>query len=336
MEHKERVLTEEEKLEGVRKLLLRSKGLSRSNFGVRVHFYTPSFISYRSKLAPKVRGYFPSISITGYRCALRCKHCGGKLLKTMIPVTSPSKLLKVCSRIKELGGVGCLISGGSGPDGKVPIKQYIDAISMIKKSLELTIFVHTGLVDEDTAIKMKEAGVDAALIDVIGSNETIKDVYRLNATVEDFEFSLSALKEAGVPIVPHVLVGLHYGKVKGEYKALEMISRHDPSALIIIVFFPIKGTVMEEVRPPHPLSVARLMAQARLMMPNTPISLGCARPKRKYRAEIDRLAIKAGVNAIAFPDDAAIIEARREGLEIRFSPFCCSQIYRDISAKRET
>ena len=69
------------------------------------------------------------------------------------------------------------------------------------------------------------------------------------------------------------------------------------------------------------------------MFPQTPLVLGCMRPKGKHRVETDVLAIKAGVDAIAFPEEEAIKFAENQGYDISFSSFCCSQIYLDISDK---
>jgi len=180
------------------------------------------------------------------------------------------------------------------------------------------------------AKRLKEAGVDAALIDIIGSDETIKEIYNLNITTMDYENSLKALSEAGIAFVPHVIVGLHYGRLKGELHALEVISKYKPSAVVIIAFMPIRGTEMEKVEPPKPIDIARVIATARLIFPKTPIVLGCMRPKGRHRTETDVLALKAGVNAIAFPTEEAIKFAESQGNKIFFSSFCCSQIYIDF------
>jgi hypothetical protein len=68
------------------------------------------------------------------------------------------------------------------------------------------------------------------------------------------------------------------------------------------------------------------------MFPETPLVLGCMRPKGKHRIETDTYAIKAGVNAIAFPAEEAIKFAQNQGHNISFSSFCCSQIYADIKS----
>jgi uncharacterized radical SAM superfamily protein len=210
--------------------------------------------------------------------------------------------------------------------------KFVDAIAEIKHNLGLTVVVHTGVVDFDLAQRLKEAGVDAALLDIIGSDETIKQIYQLNVHVSDYDRSLSALHRAGIPLVPHVLVGLHYGRLQGEFKALQMISKYSPSAVIVIALTPIRGTAMQNVAPSAPLDIAKVLVITRLILPTTPLVLGCMRPKGKHRAETDALAVKAGVNAIAFPDEKAIQLAESLKLETTFSSLCCSQVFEDIKS----
>lgn len=306
-----------------------NKGLLQSKIR-KIHFYAPSFMYYKTSFFCSSSTDFPTISVTGKGCSLNCKHCGGRVLNTMYSATSPEKLFELCMQLKHKGALGCLISGGCLPDGSVPLGKFIVTIEKIKRELGLTIIVHTGIIDFDTAEKLKNAGIDAALIDIIGSDETIKEIYKLNVTVEAYEHSLKALYQAGITFVPHVIVGLHYGKLKGELYALKMISKYNPSALVIIAFMPIHGTEMEKVEPPKPSDIAKVIATARLMFPKTSLALGCMRPKGKHRVETDILAIKAGVNAIAFPTEEAIKTAENFGYEVSFSSFCCSQIYSDI------
>jgi len=298
----------------------------------KIRFYAPSFIYYKSSYYCSSLAAFPSISITGSSCALRCKHCGGKVLNTMFPAPTPEKLVDICTNLKGKGALGCLISGGCLPDGSVPLHRFMAALAKIKHELGLTVVVHTGITDFSITKKLKEAGVDAALIDIIGSDETIREIYQLNVRVEDYDKSLRALHEAKVPVVPHVLVGLHYGKLKGELHALEMISRYKPSAVIIIALMPIHGTPMEYVNPPSPEDITKVLVAAKLMMPETPLVLGCMRPKGEHRIKTDRLAIKSGVHAIAFPTNEAVQLVEAMGLEIAFSSLCCSQIFEDIKS----
>ncbi len=212
-------------------------------------------------------------------------------------------------------------------NGRVPIDRFLPIIGEIKRRLGLKIVVHTGLLEKSTVERMKEEGVDAVSVDIIGSTETSREVYHLNATMEDYEKTLQVLEDSGIPFTPHVLVGLHHGRILGEINALKMISRHNPSALIIIGFFPIKDTLMHNTRPPSPQDIIRIIIEGRSMMPKTPIILGCARPKGTHRDLTDVLAVEAGINAIAFPSSDAISRAEDLGLETIFFPTCCSLLY---------
>jgi len=311
-------------------VLTEARNVGWENFGRRIRFYAPSFMYYKADRFCSSPTAFPSVSVTGSFCSLKCKHCGGKVLNTMLPALTPQRLVEVCTEVKAKGGLGCLISGGCLPDGSVPLDKFVDAIAEVKKTLGLTLVVHTGVIDLPLAKRLREAGVDAALIDIIGSDETIREIYQLKVSVADYDKSLRALHESGIPLVPHVLVGLHYGKLKGEFEALQMIAKYSPSAVIVIALMPIHGTVLETAAPPAPSDVARVLTAARFMLPTTPLVLGCMRPKGRHKTETDVLAVKAGVNAIAFPAEQAIKLAESMNMETSFSPLCCSQIFEDL------
>lgn len=299
----------------------------------QIRFYAPSFTYYKSSLYCSAPNVFPTISLTGNSCALNCKHCGGKVLATMKPAVTLEKLFELCFKLKNEGAVGCLLSGGCLPDGSVPFKPFAAAILQIKQKLGLTVFVHTGVIDAETAVLLKQSGVDAALIDVIGSQETIDKTYGLKVSVQDYADSLVALQDAGLPFVPHVVVGLNDGKLDGELQALQMINLTKPAAVVIIAFMPIAGTEMAKVEPPKPQDIARVTASARIMFPDAPLVLGCMRPKGKLRAATDVLALKAGVDAVAFPSQAAIDFAQEQNWRVSFSPYCCAQIYKDLGQR---
>jgi len=297
----------------------------------KIRFYAPGFTYYKTSYFRSSPTDFPTISVTGKACALKCKHCSGLILETMHPVKSSEELFELCVHLKKKGALGCLISGGCLPNGSVPVNNFIDGIARVKRELSLTVLVHTGIIDETIAKALAEAKVDSALVDIIGSNNTVKEICKLNVTVDDYSRSMKALQESGVPFVPHVIVGLHYGRLEGELFALQMIRNYRPSALVVIAFMPIHGTEMEKTSPQKPLEIAKVIASARLMFPKTPLVLGCMRPKGGHRVETDIMAIKAGVDAIAFPTEEAIRFAEQHGRDVTFSSLCCSQIYVDLT-----
>ncbi|UCH88260.1 MAG: radical SAM protein [Thermoplasmata archaeon] len=299
-------------------LLQEARELSWSKFGKRLVCYIPGMFSYFNE-----RGKYPAISLTGKKCALDCDHCGGKLLEPMIEATKPEKLLEICKTLGENGNSGVLISGGCDATGKLPWDKYIEAIKMIKEETDLKVSIHAGLLDLATAKALKNAGVDQALFDVLWSEELLSKVYHLDVGFDKIKETMDAINNAGLDFIPHVVVGLMYGKIDGELKALEMIAKYKPKLVVIVALMDLENTKMVDVPPPTPEEIARIIAAARLMMPETEISLGCARP-RKFQPEIDKLAIEAGVNRIAIPTEQGLARAKELGLEIQMEKTCCS------------
>lgn len=306
--------------------------LSQSRFSNSIHFYIPSLVRYETSFYRTANNQnFPAISITGRRCYLNCEHCKGKLLEGMIPATSPQSLFEVCNGIRKAGGLGCLISGGSSRDGSVPLMEFIPVIKRVKEELGLQVVIHTGLVSHSVAEALAEAGVDAAMIDIIGSSETAKEVYHLDCDVHSFDRSLDLLEMNGIPTAPHIVVGIHHGKLKGEKLAIEIVSKHDPAAVVIVALMPLPNTPMEHARGPSPFEIARVLLALRLLMPHTPLLIGCARPRGLHKAKTDVLAIRAGVNGIAYPSEEAHEFAKAFGFKIEFHEKCCSLAWQDLA-----
>jgi len=305
--------------------------LSRTHFSNVIYFSMPGMIYFDTSFYIATDPYrFPSISITGHKCSLNCEHCGGKILETMIPATTPERLLKVCVKIKEKGGKGCLISGGSMKDGSVPLMDFMPTIKRVKHDLGLDVVVHTGIVHSKLAELLAEAEIDAAMIDIVGSNDTMRNIYHLKLPVDVFDHSLSLLERNHVPVVPHVVVGIHYGRLRWEREALQIISKHRPTAVIVVALMPLNQTPMENLPPPSPLDIAKVIIASRLMMPKVPLILGCARPGGEHKSETDILAIKAGVNGVAYPSEEGYSFAKKVGLDIKFSEECCALMYKDL------
>ncbi|MFX1519329.1 MAG: radical SAM protein [Promethearchaeota archaeon] len=305
--------------------------LRKKNFGNILWAYSPSIIHYEiESYRQESPNAFVPISITGTSCALQCDHCQSKILESMKPARSPDELIQLCAKLSNQGSKGVLISGGANKHGFVPLLKYADALRAIKERFGLKVVVHTGLIDKETVKVLADAKIDAAMLDVIASQDTIEKVYHIDATPAKYEDSIKLLKEFSIPIVPHVVVGLNYGNLDGEIEALQMLSTYDPDAVVIVALMPLEGTPMEDVTPPLPETIAKIITIARLTFQDKPVMLGCARPKGYHKEETDILAIHAGVNGIAYITDAGVEEAQTLGLKIRHRELCCSLIISDI------
>ncbi|MEW5760846.1 MAG: radical SAM protein [Candidatus Thermoplasmatota archaeon] len=311
-------------MENIEEMISKAWEIRKKNFEDILYVAVPGQKKYNTLHYSNSKNSFINVSITGKKCLLNCKHCRKKILEHMVPIKEPNALIDFGKKMKEKGCKGFLISGGSDLEGKVPLEKFYNALKELKK-IGFEIVVHTGLIDEKNARILKETGIDQVLIDVIGDKETIKNVYNLDKKPIDFMNCLRIMKKVGLSLAPHIVVGLNYGKISGEYEALKFIKKVGVDRIVIVIFTPLIGTEMENVKPPTWKEVVKLCTFARISNPKTPISLGCIRSGRD-RKILEKKIIDAGINAIAYPLDGSIDYAESIGLKIIFNEKCCSLV----------
>lgn len=287
---------------------------------------TPTFLAYDGDdVRGCSRNVFPAFSITGSGCALDCEHCHARILEPMIPATTPEVLDR---RVRDLillqGLKGFLLSGGSNRRNEIRYERFLPIVEGLKRDHpDLRIAVHTALIDRKRACAMEAAGVDTVMMDVIGAEETILEVYHLDRPVADFEASVEALTSTRMRVVPHIVIGLHFGRILGEAAALAICARHAIEALVLVVVMP------QHARPgrfglPKSDEVGRFFVEARQSFASTDVLLGCARPHGTYRRVIDAYAVMAGLDGVAFPSEGTIAVAHAIGRPIEQQHACCS------------
>ena len=286
---------------------------------------TPTFRAFASdELEPCGRRRFPAFSLTGPACALDCDHCQARILAPMIPATTPAALLAQVRRLAaehDLGGF--LLSGGSNRANELPYGRFLDAIATLHAELpRLRILAHTALMPADLARRLAETGVETAMMDVIGDDATIREIYHLDRPVADFAAALAGLCRSGMRVVPHIVLGLHRGELRGERRALEIVCDHPVDALVLVVLMP--AFARPGFVPPSPAAVGRFLLEARLALPDLPVLLGCGRPPGLHRIEVDAYAVLAGLDAIAFPASGAVTLARALGRPVAQATRCCA------------
>jgi uncharacterized radical SAM superfamily protein len=228
------------------------------------------------------------LSLTGGECALDCAHCGGHYLGGMRPVWEA----------EPDGATSCLISGGCDPSGRVPVLAHLERVRAWRQGR--TMNWHVGFVSEGEMSRIASL-VDVVSFDFVGDEATIREVYGLEHTVDDYVRTYQLLRR--------------YAKT--------LLQALGADGLVLLVFIPTPGTRYAEKEPPSPVEVADLMAEARLRFPEVPIYLGCMRPKGIYRNELDPLAVRAGLNVVVSPARPARELARELGLAEREIRECC-------------
>ncbi len=253
-----------------------------------------------------------AISVTGRKCEMNCAHCGGHYLKQM------KTLADVSHSGEEIQSY--LISGGCTAEGKVPVFEHMAELRALKQGRRFNM--HVGLLDDD---EITEIGSIAECVsfDFVGDQSTIHEVFGTDKKVEDYVRCYRQLRKQ-VRVVPHICIGLRGGEIRGEYRAMELLKQEGAEGLTLIIFKPTAGTRYSHCSPPPMEEVVRLFTHAREMFPDLPVHLGCMRPGGRYRSDVDRWAVQAGLNTIVNPTPAAVSLARELGLTVMPGEECCS------------
>lgn len=291
---------------------------SKGGSGKVLDFFLPGMIHIG-----KEKGKYPAVSITGRVCKLGCLHCKGELLQEMIPCRTPQELLKILEKLEKQGMQGVLITGGCDRDGRLPWNRFLPAVKEFNGSLFLS--AHAGLnVDKKIAIEMRETGISQVLVDVVGDEETLREVYKIK-NPEVVKKSLYNLFNYGPEVIPHVIIGINKGRIKGEYKALDILSKYGPRLVILVVVMP-----LNPLFPPPPVNeVIDVFKKARSIFKK--IGLGCARPRGIYRYILEEQLIEKGlVDRIAIWSDRAIEKAKKMGYKIKYHYTCCSVLKDEV------
>lgn len=254
-----------------------------------------------------------AVSVTGTGCALNCAHCSGHYLQGMTP-------LGEFVGKEHTGTSSLLVSGGCDGEGKVPLLAHLDAIAHLERHYRLNI--HPGLLEAQEAAVLGPLATVVSF-DLVGDDDTIREVYGLDRTVEDYRRTYRELRKYA-RVIPHLCLGIHGGEFRGEYRALEMLKEEGAEALVLLVFIPTRGTPFADRRPPDLRQVVRFLTEARLTLPETPLYLGCMRPGGRYREWLDMLAVRAGVNRIVIPAKVALALAEGLGLKFDRGEECCA------------
>lgn len=253
------------------------------------------------------------ISLTGAQCALNCAHCGRHYLRHMIPIWDAA------DRVAETAP-SVLISGGCDTEGRVPVTAHLEEVAALRPGRQLNW--HVGLISEPEAEAIAPY-VDVVSLDFVGDDETIHQVYGLDKTVADYIESYQILRRYA-RVLPHITIGLRGGELGHERPAMEILGQLGLDGLVFLVLIPSPGTRYADCQPPRVAEVTAILGEARLRFPDKSIYLGCMRPGGHYRAALDPLAVRAGVNKIVSPGRPAVRLAESLGLSVVRGRECCA------------
>lgn len=303
MEVKHRImeyLTENIKDKDLNNLIIRAWESRNKVFGGGVQLYKPFGTI--------------SVSTTGNECELNCAHCEKHYLGSMVSIDY------ALQQVNKKKAHSLLISGGCDKKGRVKFQQCIEKIKELKKDYKINM--HVGML-KDADIKNIIKLADVISLDIPVSDRVVKEVYRLGFSAEDYIELYKRLKEE-IRVVPHICIGLDGNGVKAELSVLQALAELNPARICFIIFIPTPGTSFQNRQPPEVNEVLKVLASARIKMPNTRIALGCMRPGGRYRKTLDALALLTGINGIVMPSKPAVEMVSELGMETEWINNCCA------------
>jgi uncharacterized radical SAM superfamily protein len=244
--------------------------------------------------------------VTGGKCALNCLHCGGNYLEGKLTVGDD---------IPEASSY--LITGGCDAEGRVPISEHLDDLSSLAEGS--TKIAHTGLVDESQAKELSQL-IDVGSFDFVGDDDTIRTVYGLQKSVDDYVDSYSSLSHH-FPTFPHLTIGLYKGELAGEFEVLDILRGLGTKEIVLNIFMPTDGTQLGSLPPPALDDVRKVIRKAKESFEG--VFIGCMRPGGRYREQLDLLAVGEGVDRIVNPSKPSRELATEKGLEVEWREECC-------------
>ena len=290
-----------------------------------ITFAAPAIKRYETdEFRPSGDPRFIAVSLMGSTCRLMCDHCRTRMLSALHRASTPERFLRLCENMQARGCRGMLLTGGCDRDGTIPLPPFVAAVGEARERWGYRFAAHTKLVTEDFARAAAAAGIDPLMVDVVGDEDSLHDVYHLrHHSLEDVERSLDLAQAHGLELAPHIMIGLAHGQVVGERRALEMLRGRELAALALVVLTPLRKTPMADVKIDLPAAL-EILEEARQAFPDTRLTLGCAKTGGKMQRQLEERALALGFDAIAYPSEGIVTLAREMGYEVRFSESCCA------------
>jgi biotin synthase len=166
------------------------------------------------------------------------------------------------------------------------------------KGLGLEACVTLGMLNEDQAKRLKEAGLDAYNHNLDTSRENYRSIIKTR-TFDDRLRTLENVRKAGITVCCGGIIGMGES-VDDRCEMLRTLANLDPQpeSVPINALVPVEGTPLAEMPPVDPLDLVRMIAVARILMPKARVRLSAGRTNLTREAQM--MCLYAGANSIFY------------------------------------
>ncbi|MGK3962425.1 biotin synthase BioB [Sorangium sp. So ce118] len=178
-------------------------------------------------------------------------------------------------------------------------ERVLDMVRGVKE-LGLEACCTLGMLTDDQARRLKEAGLDAYNHNLDTSRKAYKSIISTR-TYDERLVTLRNVRRAGITVCSGGIIGMGES-IADRCEMLVELARLDPhpESVPINALVRAAGTPLESLPPVDPIEFVRMIAVARLMMPRAMVRLSAGRTELSREAQL--LCMYAGANSIFYGD----------------------------------
>src|SRR6266478_2560024 len=267
-------------------LIFRAQGIHRRNFDPN-HVETASLLSIKTGGCPEDCGY----------CSQSAHYETGTKATRLMEQTA---VIETAKRAKQAGASRfCMAAAWRNPKER-DLDHVCDMVSEVK-ALGMETCATLGMLTSDQAKRLQQAGLDFYNHNVDTSPEFYGQIITTR-TMQDRIDTLAHAREAGLKVCCGGIVGMGE-QVEDRLGMLLLLANlpSHPESVPINLWNEVKGVpVNDTAERPDPISLVRMIATARIMMPKSVVRLSAG---RQYMTdEMQALCFLAGANSIFIGD----------------------------------
>ena len=244
------------------------------------------------------------LSVKTGGCPEDCKYCS-QSSRYESPVKGEAMLkvedvIAAARRAKEQGATRfCMGAAWREVKSGSAFERVLTMVREVK-GMGLEACVTLGMLNEEQAKQLKEAGLDAYNHNL----DTSREHYKSIISTRKFDDRLATLKNvraAGITVCSGGIIGMGES-IDDRCRLLIELSSLEPHPESVPVnsLVRIEGTPMASLPPTDPLELVRMIATARIMMPRSKVRLSAGRTDLPREAQL--MCLYAGANSIFYGD----------------------------------
>ncbi|QXE92067.1 biotin synthase BioB [Geomonas subterranea] len=215
------------------------------------------------------------------RCAENCAFCAQSAHHTtdapVYPLVQEEQMVE-CAKTAETNGSACfgIITSGTTVKGQ-ELEQILAALRRIRKETSILPSCSLGIIDEETALKLKEAGMDTYHHNL----ETAESFFPNICTTHEYQDDVNtvrAVKKAGVKVCSGGIFGMGESAAQRVEMAFTLKDL-DVDSVPMNFLNPIEGTRLEGARNITAQECLKTIAIYRLILPAKRITICGGREK---------------------------------------------------------